>query len=260
MPYTESDGVKIFYVKHGDGDETIFFVHGLGESHETWKEQLTFFPNKGYKTIAIDLRGHGKSEIPKKRIEIEDFANDVLSVIKSEGLSKVHFCGYSMGALVLFELYEKNPEYFKSFVVEAAVPQYPPAQTSLLENMSMDEIARQVADFAVSPEAPDELKDDIYKIISKTDKEIYIESAEAACSKDYRDLLPKIKVPTLIISGEIDYISPPEAADSMGKLISNSKVVIFEKTGHMPHRENPKKFNETLLSFFKHLKGVTSEK
>jgi len=259
MPYTESDGVKIFYAKHGDGDETILFVHGLGESHETWKEQIAFFPNKGYKVIAIDLRGHGNSEIPKKKIEIEDFAKDVLSVITSEGLSKVHFCGYSMGALVLFELYEKHSKYFKSFVIEAAVPQYPPAQTYLLENMNMDEIARQVADFAVSPEAPDELKDDVYRIISKTDKEVYIESAEAACSKNYRDLLPKIMVPTLIISGEIDYISPPEAAQDMKQLIPYSKVVIFEKTGHMPHRENPIKFNETLLAFFESLRGEKSE-
>lgn len=250
MPEFMSDGLRIFFVEEGKG-EILFLVHGLGESHETWKEQISFFSKEGFKVVALDLRGHGKSEIPKKRIEIEDFAMDVINLAAFRGMDKVNFCGYSMGAVVLFEVYRLKPELFKTFIIEAAVPQYPPAQTSLLENMNMDEIARQVADFAVSPLAPEKLREDIYQIIRKTDKEIYIESAEAACSKNYTSLLPNIRVPTLIVSGELDYISPPEAARQMAEQIPDARVVIFKKTGHMPHREKAEDFNAEVLKFLR---------
>lgn len=249
MSYVENDGVKIYYVSSGEGEDVLFFVHGLGESHETWKPQLEFFPSIGFKVLAIDLRGHGKSSLPKKRIEMKDFASDVYKVIENEDLDKVNFIGYSMGALVLFELYKLHSELFNTLVLEATVPQYPPAQTAQLINMSMHEIARQVADFAVSPLASDELKEDIYRIISKTDKEVYIESAEAACASNYTSLLSEISIPTLILSGELDYISPPEAAYEMNRLICNSEVYIFEKTGHMPHRERPEEYNKVVYEF-----------
>jgi len=248
MPYAKSyDETKIFYVAQGDGEKVIIFVHGLGESHETWVEQIKYFSSK-YKVIALDLRGHGRSEIPKKRITMEDFAEDVLAVLKTENVDKAHFVGYSMGALVVLETYKKAKEKFKTLTLEAFLPAYPPAQTEVLMNMSMDEIARQVAEFAVAPTAPKELKDDIYRIISQTDKEMYIESAEAATSKTYDPVLLEIEHPTLLIYGEFDFIAPPEAGKGVSSRIKNSKLVVFN-TGHMPHREDVERFNKELEQF-----------
>jgi len=250
MPYATSyDGVKIFYIAEGSGDEVIIFVHGLGESHETWKEQIPFFKNLNFKVIALDLRGHGLSEIPKKKIEMEDFAEDVLAVLRNEGVEKANFVGYSMGALVVLETYKKNPSLFKKLVLEAFVPQYPPAQTEVLINMSMDEIASQVAEYAVWREAPKELKEDIYRIISRTNKEVYIESAEAATSKAYDSVLYDIEQPTMLIYGQYDFICPPEIGEQVKEKIRNCKFVVFENIGHMPHRENSEKFNTIVKEF-----------
>lgn len=256
MPFVSSyDGTKIFYYVGGKG-EPLVFVHGLGESCRTWEKQIGFFESSGFRVIAPDLRGHGSSEIPKKKIEMRDFAADVSAVLREESVGKADFVGYSMGGLVLLELYSLEPHYFRSLTLESSVPQYPPAQTAALENMGMDEIARQVADFALSPFASDEDKEAVYSIVSKTDKRVYIESAEAACEKSYWDVLPKIEVPVLIITGELDYISPPEAAEEMAKRIPKASVSVLKRIGHMPHREAPELFNEKLLKF---LKGETVE-
>lgn len=242
------DGVKIHYILAGKG-KPVIFVHGLGESFLTWKPQISFLPAQGFRVIALDLRGHGDSQIPPKRIKMEDFAMDVESVINAEKIEKAAMVGYSMGALVLLELYSLRKEVFEKLVLEATAPEYPPAMTEVLENMSMHEIARQVADFAVSPVASEELKREIYEIISRTDKSVYIQSAEAATQKSYRSILQSLSVPTLIISGELDYISPPEVAEEMSRIIPNARKYVFQGVGHMPHREKPGEYNKILLEF-----------
>lgn len=246
------DGVRIHYVVSGNGIPVVF-VHGLGESYETWKPQIEFFPKHGFEVIALDLRGHGDSEIPRERVTMEGFATDVETVLDAEGVSRAAMVGYSMGALVLLTLYKRAPQRFEKLVLEATAPEYPPAMTELLENMSMHEIALQVAEFAVSPTAPQELKRDIYRIISRTDKRVYIQSAETATERSYRDIMASLEVPTLLISGELDYISPPEVVEEMSQLIRDSQKVVLRGVGHMPHRESPDEYNRILLEF---LKGV----
>jgi len=242
------DGVRIHYVVAGSG-RPLVFVHGLGESYETWKPQIEFFPKHGFRVIALDLRGHGDSEIPRGRVTMEGFAADVEGVLDAESLEKAAMVGYSMGALVLLTLYKSAPHRFERLVLEATAPEYPPAMTELLENRWMHEIAPQVAEFAVSPTAPQELKKDIYRIISRTDKRVYIQSAEAATERSYRDIMASVEVPTLLISGELDYISPPEVVEEMSRLIRNSQKVVLRGVGHMPHRENPDEYNSTVLKF-----------
>jgi len=243
------DGLKIHYITVGSG-RPVVFVHGLGESYLTWKPQIEFFPNKGFRILALDLRGHGESQIPPKRITMEDFARDVESVLDAEKIEKALMVGYSMGALVSLELYKSSPSRFKKIVLEAVAPEYPPAMTELLENMSMHEIASQVAEFAVSPNASAELKRDIYEIISRTDKRVYIQSAEAATEKSYREIIRSLGIPTLFISGELDYISPPEVVEEMSSIVPGSQKFIMKGVGHMPHREKPEDYNQLLLKFF----------
>ncbi|MGB9786325.1 MAG: alpha/beta fold hydrolase [Infirmifilum uzonense] len=245
---TSKDGVKLHYVVAGEG-RPIFFVHGLGESFLTWRPQITFFKDKGFRVIALDLRGHGESQVPSKRVTMEGFALDVQSVLEAEGIEKAYMVGYSMGALVLLEFYKVSQTFFDKLVLEATAPEYPPAMTEILENMSMHEIAQQVAEFAVSPVASQELKREIYEIVSRTDKRVYIQSAETATEKSYRSIIQSLKVPTLFISGELDYISPPEVVEEMSRLVSNSRKVVMRGVGHMPHREKPDEYNSILLEF-----------
>lgn len=248
MPEVKVNDVKINYVVEGEGPETIVFIHGLGENLESWKHQIKYF-SKDLKVVALDLRGHGKSGIPKKRIEIRDFAGDVTGLLNYLGLKKAHFCGLSMGALVIFELYKKYQDSFLSLILVATRPRYPPAQPAALEGMSMKIIGEEVATFALAASAAEALREDVAKMIAGTRKDLYIQSAEATSMLDYTDLLPKIKVPTLIIVGDLDIVTPLDSAEILNKDIPRSVLKVMRSVGHLPNRERSEEFNTILKEF-----------
>lgn len=254
MPQIEINGVKINYIVEGESPKAIIFIHGLGEYLESWRHQIKFF-SKDFKVVALDLRGHGKSGMPKKRIEIVDFAEDVKGLLDYLGIKKAHFCGLSMGALVIFEMYKKYPDYFLSIILVAARHQFPPAQTAALEGMSMEIIGAEVATFALAANAPESLKEEVAKMIAGTRKDAYLQSAEATSMLNYSDLLPRIKVPTLIIVGDLDIVTPVSSAETLNKDIQGSILQIIRGVGHLPNREAPEKFNNILREFLNKIKS-----
>lgn len=253
MPEVEINDVKINYVAEGKAPKTIVFIHGLGENLESWKHQTKFF-SKDFKVVALDLRGHGKSGVPKKKIEMDDFAGDVMGLLNHLGIKKAHFCGLSMGALVIFELYKRHPDYFLSMILVATRPRYPPAQTAALEGMSMEVIGEEVATFALAASAAESLREEVAKMIAGTQKDVYLQSAEATSMLNYTDLLPKIKVPTLIIVGDRDIVTPVHSAEILNRDIPRSILKMMRGIGHLPNRENPEEFNNTLEEFLNKLK------
>jgi pimeloyl-ACP methyl ester carboxylesterase len=242
--------VKLNFVSRGQG-AAIIFIHGLGESLESWSEQVEHFGAEGFRAVALDLRGHGGSEAGEGRIEMEGFADDIFDVLGSLSIEKAHFCGLSMGALVVLEAYKRKPETFLSMTLVSSLPQYPPAQTQALENMSMRELGEQVAKFAVGPSATTELKKSIARVIGSTNKTVYIQSAEAACAQDYTPLLSSIKVPVLLVAGELDFVAPPQAEAFMQKRIANSRLLTVKGVGHLPNREAPQEFDRLMDDFLK---------
>jgi len=253
VPYVKIRDVTINYIMEGEGLETIVFIHGLGENLESWKHQINYF-SKEYKVVALDLRGHGNSSAPKKKIEIADFAEDVKELLDHLGINKAHLCGLSMGALVIFELYKKYPDLFLSMILVAARHKFPPAQTAVLESMSMEVIGAEVATFALAANAPEQLKEEVAKMIAKTRKDIYIQSAEATSMLDYSELLPTIKVPTLIIVGDLDIVTPVSSAEAIHNSIKGSILYIIRGVGHLPNREAPEKFNNIVEEFLNKIK------
>ncbi len=240
--------MKLNFVSKGEGTP-IVFVHGIGDSLESWSEQLEHFGAEGFRAVALDLRGHGRSEAGEERIEMEGFADDVFDVMQSLSIEKAHFCGLSMGALVVLEAYKRNPGAFLSMTLVSSLPQYPPAQTQALESMSMRDVGDIVASAAVGPAASTELKKSVARVIGSTSKAAYIQSAEAACAQDYTPMLPTIKVPVLLVAGELDYVAPPQAEMFMQKRIANSRLVTVRGARHLPNREFPKEFDRLMDEF-----------
>jgi pimeloyl-ACP methyl ester carboxylesterase len=253
LPEVQLDGTKINYVAEGKGTETIVFVHGLGENLNSWRQQLNYF-SKDFKVVAIDLRGHGRSGAGKKKVEIADFANDVIGLLNHLGIKKAHFCGLSLGGLVVFEAYRKDPTHFSCMILVGTRHKFPPAQTSALEGMSMTIIGEEVATFALAANAPESLRREVAKMTADTNKESYIQSAQASSMLDYTDILSKIKVPTLIIVGDKDIVAPVNAAEKMKESISESTLRVMPGVGHLPNRENPEAFNAIVKEFLESIR------
>jgi pimeloyl-ACP methyl ester carboxylesterase len=128
-------------------------------------------------------------------------------------------------------------------------PSWHTTQLSPLEENFTQSIWDLPGQMLHNPSQP--LHDWIFHINLKTPLTVLLRTLEANIQADYRSVLPKIDVPTLILQGRHDHLTPIEDARYMAKIIPNARLVEFANSGHPPHLEEPKKFNEELRLFLR---------
>ncbi|MGG1674518.1 alpha/beta fold hydrolase [Neobacillus sp. NRS-1170] len=239
------------YLRLGTG-EPLVFIHGLGEVKEGWTNQFEFADQ--YDLIIPDLRGHGEYQSPGE-ISIKNFAYDVISLLKGLEIESAHICGLSMGGMVAQEIYRQAPEMCRSLMLVSTF-HYAPKQLGKLflkfrearaENKSPDDLKETAAKVCLYSWSKENF-DHFYQFY-KPNSEYYFQSMEACLKVNNLSLLPKIKVPTLIIGGQYDSVIPVWVQLLMHKQIPHSEFVIFRNTGHIAKLEAKEAFNEVLRNF-----------
>ena len=120
-----------------------------------------------------------------------------------------------------------------------------------MEGLQPKDIALPVAKSLVGNLNNEPAIEELVSSMSKLHKESYLKTIEASMSTFHDQIYPKIDVPTLILVGEKDTLTPPSMAFEIHKLIKNSKFSIIEEAGHLINIENPRAFNYKVLQFFK---------
>ncbi len=122
--YLETQNGKIYYWTDSTNSpqtnkSTIVFLHGLSSNHTTWDETLALYKSAGFNILTIDLRGHGVSDKTRKRnlYKIGVLKNDVVEIIKKEGLEKAIIVGYSYGGYIGIDLAINNPDLIEKLVL-----------------------------------------------------------------------------------------------------------------------------------------------
>jgi 3-oxoadipate enol-lactonase len=246
------------YLRMGAG-EPLVFIHGLGEIKEGWSNQFEFAQQ--YDLIIPDLRGHGEY-ITDEKISIINFALDIINLLKGLGIESAHICGLSMGGMVAQEIYRQAPDMCRSLTLVSTF-HFAPKQFGQFflkirklrsESFSLEEqkkIAARVCLYSWT----EENFENFYKFY-QPNRDYYLPSAKACLEVNNVCLLPKIKVPTLIIGGQYDSVTPPWIQLLMHKQIKHSEFVIFRNTGHIAKLEAKEAFNEVLRNFLnKHKKA-----
>lgn len=274
------DDTSIYYEVRGSG-EPVVFIYGIGCLMNHFVYQ-TFDLAKKYQVISIDLRGHGKSSIPKlkKNISLSAIAKDIDLLLKKLKLTNAHFVGHSFGSSILLEAYKTNRKIFKSLVLINAFSSNPlngmfysekmisqvyeyinNFSNSLPESFSL--LWENVLDNALSPYILSFLGGFNHKHVVKKDIDIYIQGIayidktvffkffKEMVIVDYSKLLKKIKKPTLIIAGKKDPITPLEKQKKLNKNIKGSTLFIFEEGSHCTQLDFPKQLNKILKDFIK---------
>ncbi len=116
--YIDVEGLRMSYVEKGSGDETILLIHGLGASIHTWKYNLDAFASR-YHTIALDLPGHGNSEMPDIPYSVNLHANYIYKFMQEKGIEKATVVGHSVGGQVAVILALNHPEVVEKLVLAA---------------------------------------------------------------------------------------------------------------------------------------------
>ncbi|MFQ5472860.1 MAG: alpha/beta fold hydrolase, partial [Dehalococcoidia bacterium] len=122
---TRINGVNLRYVEAGTGDPAILFVHGWTCNLTDWRFQLEEFA-KGHRVVALDLRGHGKSDKPDQDYTIDGFADDVVALIEELGLDRPVIVGHSMGGAIAHNIVRRWPEIAAGAVLVDAPIMRPP--------------------------------------------------------------------------------------------------------------------------------------
>jgi pimeloyl-ACP methyl ester carboxylesterase len=265
----EIDGAPVNYVDIGSGDHPpVVFVHGLGGQWQNWLENIPRAAQER-RAIAIDLPGFGLSPMPHEEITIPGYGRTVNALCDRLGLGVVELVGNSMGGFISAEVAIQFPQRVDRLILVSAAGitsadlDRRPIQTlgriaTVVTNWSAP-LDRKIASrakarhlaLALVARHPSLLKADLaYEGFFKgTGKPGFNDALLACLEYDFRERLPEIGVPTLIVWGEQDSIIPVKDADEFERLISDSRKVVMRQTGHIGMAERPAAFNDLMIDF-----------
>jgi pimeloyl-ACP methyl ester carboxylesterase len=243
----EINGIKTFIRIKGEG-EPLLILHGWGVGLGSWinvQDELS----KYFKVITLDLPGFGKSDFPEIGWGIDDYVQFILDLISSLGINKFHLVGHSFGGRICIKLAVKHPErIIKMILIDSAGIRHKKTFRKKLCYF----IASILNPFSNLP-GYQLLQKFFYKFILRntnyleakgTKRETYIKVVK----EDLTPFLEKIKVPTLIIWGKRDKITPLKDGYLMHKKIKNSELRILD-CSHNPHLKIPEVLAKTILEF-----------
>lgn len=269
----EIAGAEVNYVDMGERGESrpIVFVHGLGGQWQNWLENIPRFARQR-QVVAVDLPGFGLSDMPRERISIELYGRVVAELFELLDLAPAVLVGNSMGGFVSAEVASRHPEVVERLMLlaSAGVSQMDVAKrpvmaaakaagilaTSNLAQMraaAMRPALRHVF-LSLVARHPSRLAADVTfeGLMKGTNKPGFEDALRACLEYDFRERLPQIGCPVLVVWGEKDMIIPVRDADKFVELIEGARKLILEDTGHVPMLERPRAFNDCLEEFLAH--------
>jgi pimeloyl-ACP methyl ester carboxylesterase len=281
LEQVEINGTPINYVDVGSPGlhEPVVLVHGLGGQWQNWLENIPRLAQER-RVLALDLPGHGLTPEPADgKISISGYGRCVDAFCDRLGLGKVALVGNSMGGFVTAEVAIQFPERVSRLALVSAAG-ISSADALRRPVLLLGRVAAAIATntaarhrkLAARPimrhgsllmvaRHPRLLKPDLaYEGFFKgTGKPGFDHALRACLNYDFRDRLPDVKVPTLIVWGEKDSIIPVRDANEFERLIPDSRKILMRDTGHIPMAERPQAFNDVLTEFLAE-EGAAEEK
>jgi 3-oxoadipate enol-lactonase len=254
-------GYSIGYSEAGDGGATpIVFLHGVGSDKSVWRPQLEHFSAER-RTIAFDYPGYGDSDPAPDGTSREKYAAAILSAMSELQIPRAHVCGLSLGGVVAIAMHAAAPDACASLTLADTFAQHPDGhairQRSLaaLEHGTLRELAEARVDVLLAQPADPAVRAEVVETMGRIDPAAYRIGAEAVWLADQSERAHEIRVPTLVLCGAQDHVTPPALSHALQQLIPGARYEQIEGAGHLGNLEQPAAFN-TLLGAF--IRGVDS--
>jgi len=253
------DGVQLAVRDQGSG-EAVLLVHGFPLDHTMWRQQWEPLSAR-YRVIIPDLRGFGQSEVTAGTVTMAQFADDLAKLLDALRVPTVTYCGLSMGGYIGWEFWRRHrPRVSRMILCDTRAA----ADTEIVVR-GRHWMARRVCDEGPGfvPEtmlpklfAPQTLGTPS-DVVDQTRRTILTSSAEGIAAaqrgmaqrRDATAMLSSLDVPTLLIAGTHDVISPPAEIRQIADAVPEGAFIMVERSGHLPPLENPDDFNQAVLTF-----------
>lgn len=276
------DDPRVAFIDAGAGERTLLLVHGLASNAGFWRYNIPGFVEAGYRVVAVDLPGYGKSEKGPYPYDMAFYAETLARLIEAEDIGPVVYVGHSMGGQVGITLALRRPDLVERLVLAspAGIEPFEDGEGQWLANAltqtgvtnaTEEAIRRNLAAnfYRWSPEWEWMVEERVR--MAKTDEMdefsyAVIRSVHGMIDQPTTELLPQLTVPTLIVYGRHDnlipnpYLNPGSTRavfERGAAAIPNATLVEIGGAGHMLQIERPAAFNDAVLDYLRR-QGVTS--
>lgn len=261
MAFLQVNDLTIHYMIEGAGPP-IVILHGMGNNSQSWKKQLEGLSEQ-FTVIAWDAPGYGQSSDPKEEFrEFSQFADVLKGFIENLHYESVTLLGHSMGAAIAIDFCYRFPQMVDALIISdttrgaAALSKEENEQKLAnrlrnIETLEPAEIAKLRVKELLSPDPNPEVQKEAERIYSQVRPIGFRSVAYSLYHLNQMDILPSISVPTLLICGELDKVTPVSESEVIHHTIKNSSFVTIPGTGHLCYQEDPLRFNIIVLDFLK---------
>ncbi len=252
--YATVPGARIFYRDTGGSGTPLILLHAATGSSRVWEYQFPVFAAAGYRVIAFDRRGWGRTTINSAEAQPGAAADDLLALLDHLGLDRVHVVATAAGAFVALDFALSYPQRVRSLVIANSI--------GGVQDAEFVELGRRIRppQFAALPPEFRELGPS-YRAANAAGTERWVELEKIsrppgtpAPAQPLRNhitfaLLETIQAPTLLMTGDADLYAPPPILRLFAARIKGSEVLVVPEAGHSTYWEQPEVFNRAVLSF-----------
>jgi pimeloyl-ACP methyl ester carboxylesterase len=258
MAFTVNQGTKIYWDEVGAG-APLLLIMGLGYPSSAWHRTRPTLSEK-YRTIALDNRGVGRSDMPPGPYSIALMASDAAAVLDAVEVESAHVFGISMGGMIAQEFALQYPARVRSLILgctaaggASAVPCEPDATYMLMSrgHMSPEDAAQAAVPFIYHPNTPRKLIEEDLDVRRPwfPKREAYNAQLQGIIAFESYSRLSQISSPTLVIHGESDRLVPAGNGKAIAQKIPGAKLILLPQASHIFTTDQPEAANRAILEF-----------
>jgi 3-oxoadipate enol-lactonase len=255
MPFVQSGDLRTHYDLRGNTGPVLVFSNSLGADFSMWDPQVAELA-KHFRVVRYDTRGHGQSSVTAGDYTIEQLGRDVLDLVEALRLERVHFCGLSMGGMIGIWLGVNASHRLHRLILCNTAARIGSAETwnariATVRKDGMKPVAAAVIERWFTPQFRAAFPERVAKtqaMLETTPAAGYAACCAAIREMDQRETVSQIKIPTLVIYGAKDPVTPPADAEFLNERISGS-VKLELDAAHLSNVEQPDTFTAAVSSF-----------
>jgi pimeloyl-ACP methyl ester carboxylesterase len=266
----EVNNFTLSYDDVGEGDVPVIFLHGFPFDKSMWHVQLDVLKTS-HRLIACDIRGFGKSTDESTALSIDLFADDLIQFMDMLSIEKAIICGLSMGGYVAQNVLKRYPDRFEALILcdtqcIADTTKVKEARLKTIDEIQVEGVTNFNEGFLKKVFCKDSLKnkkklvEQLRTVVFANTPHIISQGLVVLAGRlETCSILPAIAIPTLIICGRQDEVTPLAQSEFMHKNIKGSLLHIIDNAGHVSNLEQPDTFNNCLIDFLDNVSGKEVE-
>jgi pimeloyl-ACP methyl ester carboxylesterase len=261
------DGGTIYTISRGEGP-VVVFCHGVTLSSRVWAKQFASFPAAGFRAVAFDSRGHGESRAGESGHSLDNLADDLRTVLEQLDLRDVLLVGHSMGGMAVQAVAIRHPDVVEERVaglvllstsshnlvsdakrVRGAVEKVVNLGPDVATFMRQRNLGLLLANIGFGDDPHPSHVEATREMLAACDKATTREAVSALLHLDLTEGLPKLQVPTLVVVGTADALTPPRDSRRIAELVPGARLVEYEGGGHMLMYERTEALDALIMDF-----------